>query len=328
MGPMKIRRLLPFLFPLLLFTLFALMITFPSRVPFLNIRLKSGEALASEAFTLSGNSFVMNRVPSGSAPGGTMDIPGALSVAAPFWLGRTEVTRGLYLAAAKNADSLGYEVEALPAPAAADKGKPYLLPAEEVSWAGAVVWCNLLSELLEIESVYRFPGPDGTAGEEPVRKVSDLLSLCAVGGPSMKTDAAGFRLPSAMEWEFAARYRDGAEWTSGTWPSGGIASWIEFSRADLVAHYDRDGPAPAGSLAANALGLFDMSGNVWEWCFDAFEDPKSPAAEPAASSVLPKRASRGGSWMGNAWRIQIGGSFGTAPDVRERGQGFRLARNR
>ncbi len=325
MGQRSFRRLLPVLIPLALLAAFALMITFPSLVPFLNVRLASAEGLDSETFTVSGKDsdrgdarFVMKLVPAGRAPGGTMDLPGALAVSSPFWLGRTEVTRGLYGAVAASGEARGYELAPLPPlPAGVKRGSANSLPVEEITWFDAVVWCNLLSELTGLEPVYRFPGADGGT----VRKVSDLAALCAAGGPAVNAESRGFRLPSSQEWEFAARYRDGSQWTSGTWPSGGVASWIEYSRSDLVAHYDRENPAPVASLASNGLGIFDMSGNVWEWCLDAFTDPES-------ADSLPKRVTRGGSWMGNAWRIQIGGAFGTPPGNRERGQGFRVARNR
>lgn len=324
MSQFNVKRWVSIVLPAVLFIVFALMITFPSRVPFLNVRLKSSAGIETARFTVPGPasersllSFEMKKVPSGIAPGGTMDIPGAVTVPSPFWIGRTEVTRGLYRAVSVGAEALGYEVESLPPPLEQYSGtKPDTLPAEEISWAGAAVWCNLLSERLSLEPVYRRSGADG----EPVRRVEELLKLCESGGPAVNPNADGFRLPYSGEWEFAARYRDGKDWTSGTWPSGGIAAWIEFSRADLVACYDRDSSSPVGSLASNALGLFDMSGNVWEWCFDSFVDSESDIGYPS------KRVTRGGSWMGNAWRIQIGGTFGTAANVRDRGQGFRLAR--
>ncbi len=371
------KTALSVLIPALLFVLFALIVSFPDRVPFLNPSLRSEEGLGTEGFTVPGiagtrasRSFAMKRVPAGIAPGGTLDVPGALRVETPFWLGRTEVTRGLYRSVARGAAAMGYELDAgIIRP---DEGDD--VPVEGISWAGAVVWCNLLSELCSLEPVYRAPGPESPA----VKRVSECLALCAGPSPSLVRDsrAKGFRLPESAEWELAARYRDGTEWTSGTWPSGGIAGWEELSRDDLVAWFDRDGPAAAASLASNALGIYDMSGNVWEWCFDAFgEEPgrgfgpaggeprgtadaagtgttggaagggigrdagsvattspgtaeaagPGPADSPAGEPL--KRVTRGGSWTGRAWRIQIGGAFGSVPDLREIGQGFRLARN-
>jgi formylglycine-generating enzyme required for sulfatase activity len=60
-----------------------------------------------------------------------------------------------------------------------------------------------------------------------------------------------------------------------------------------------------------------MSGNVWEWCFDAFSDEKG----------VEKRVVRGGGWIGTPYRLQIGGEFGSKPEILEQAQGFRVAKS-
>ncbi len=304
------KNLLSFLIPLSLLGLFGLILRFPSLVPRPDYRVKASEGLETTVITVPGCgvSLVLKKVPSGTAPGGSLDEEGALRVESPLWLAETETRVSLFRSVAAKADEYGYDLG--PLPGGVSPGDDY--PQEGVSWIQAVLWCNLLSELCGLEPAYLGSG----SGEEPLRSVAEALSLCLLDpdAPRIRPGAKGFRLPMSAEWEFAARYVDGLAWTSGTWPSGGTASWTEQSRADMVAVYERESNSPAGSLAPNALGLYDMSGSVWEWCYDAF-----------SGSTPLKRTVRGGSWIGRGWRIQIGGSFGTLPDAVEGGQGFRVA---
>ena len=151
--------------------------------------------------------------------------------------------------------------------------------------------------------------------------------------------AKGFRLPTGDEWELAARYigpvqpgieplrseavlRDGLYWTPGDYASGATADYNSDEASEAVAWYstNSDGTShPVKHKSPNALGLYDMSGNVEEWCFDW-----------AAYYTGERRVTHGGSWntvnTGGYETVRIGDSFGVAPDNVSAMKGFRIAR--
>jgi formylglycine-generating enzyme required for sulfatase activity len=129
-----------------------------------------------------------------------------------------------------------------------------------------------------------------------------------------------YRLPTEAEWEYAAR---------GGPPSKQNFVYAGSDKIDDVAWYDgnSDGKThPVGQKKANALGLFDMSGNVWEWCNDWFGDysaenqrnPKGPDSGAA-------RVYRGGGWYDSAPRCRVAYRDFSSPEYRYHNMGFRLA---
>ena len=148
-----------------------------------------------------------------------------------FWLGRAEVTAAEFSAwqAASGASAVS---EANPSLAKA-------LPATNVEWREAIAYCNYLSEKAGLSKAYAL-GEDGVVTAD--------------------WEAEGYRLPTETEFEWAA--------------SGGIYSrrydYSGSSKAEEVAWYNgnADGPKPVKSRASNELGIYDLSGNVWEWCWD------------------------------------------------------------
>ena len=104
-------------------------------------------------------------------------------------------------------------------------------------------------------------------------------------------DATGYRLPTEAEWEYACRAGTTTEFASG--------SDEEMLRKYAVFQASRT--ASGGSKLPNGWGLFDMHGNVWEWCWDGYEkyDAKSPAVDPTGAAGVPNRVFRGGGWGGS-----------------------------
>lgn len=328
-----VKNIIHALIPLTLLVIFALFICFPSDIPFLSIKPSSHAGIGTISFSLTVPvtkeakkgllSFSLKKVPPGVSPSGCTDEPGGTVVTAPYSIGETEVTGALWDAVLSH-------------PAAARfvfTGKQVYGPTSDspvagISWRDAVVFCNALSASLDLAPVYRFA--DGSKVDGPVTSVLDLESLrdAVIAVPT----ANGFRLPSSDEWELAARYIDGTSWTPGSHPSGSETPYYEDTRSSLYAVFAAESAAPARSRASNLLGIYDMSGNVWEWCFDQFDERNGSAGasgnkDGTESLLAGKRVVRGGTWIGTAYRLQIGGKFGSRSDIIEQGQGFRLARN-
>ena len=128
-----------------------------------------------------------------------------------------------------------------------------------------------------------------------------------------------FRLPTEAEWEYAARGRK---------KSNGYKYAGSNIIKEVAWNYDNSGGRahPVKSKESNELGLYDMSGNVWEWCSDAWYDYKSgEEVNPEHDGSLGSdRVMRGGSWRSIARRCRVSIRYGLAPDLRRNNIGFRF----
>ena len=148
----------------------------------------------------------------------------------------------------------------------------------------------------------------------------------------------GLQLPSEAQWEYAAR--SGVETRRGV--SHGVPHGVSLhdryiysgsNNIDSVAWYSKTSKGtstfPVGLLKPNYLGLYDMSGNVWEWCNDWYNKnyyKNSPKINPKGATEDSFRVLRGGSWGNNADHCRVAGRSSNDPDYRDYGMGFRLAR--
>ncbi len=128
-----------------------------------------------------------------------------------------------------------------------------------------------------------------------------------------------FRLPTEAEWEFAAR---GGTKSQGYKYSGsntiGDVAWYTENSGDKTHE--------VGTKQANELGLYDMSGNVWEWCSDWYGEYSSSAqSDPTGPSTGSYRVQRGGSWYDGAWGCRVAIRSGYTPTYRNYYFGLRLA---
>lgn len=193
-----------------------------------------------------------------------------------YEIGRTPVTRAEYDAIAQPAQP------AQPASSAEAAEAGGALPAHPVTWFDAVRWCNLASDAAGYGRAYLIDGR----------------------GVRWDVSASGFRLPTEAEWEWACR-------AGSTGPRYGPLDEIAWSAAD-----ESDGAQPVAGKAANAFGLFDTLGTVWEWCWDYADTAR----------YGDYRSLRGGGWADNEWSLRASVRRGSAPDAVLEDVGFRVAR--
>jgi formylglycine-generating enzyme required for sulfatase activity len=182
-------------------------------------------------------------------------------------------------------------------------------PVSGISWYDAIAYCNWLSRWEELDPAYSIEG-----NFDP----QDWMT----GKVACDFTANGYRLPTEAEWEYAAR---GADKGRGYKFSGSSemdsVGWCK-GNADNRTH-------PSGSKAPNELGIHDMSGNLWEWCWDWYDNryyEKSPASEPKGPDKGLSRVFRGGSWMETDDFCHVTSRLHLDPEGSTEGVGMRLAR--
>ncbi len=137
-----------------------------------------------------------------------------------------------------------------------------------------------------------------------------------------------YRLPTEAEWEYCARAG-----TSTPFNTGGCLSTDQsnyngnYPYSDCTSGVFRATPIAVGSFAANAWGLYDMHGNVWEWCSDWYGSYSTTAVtDPTGPTSGTYRVLHGGSWADNSWDCRSADRDNGSPGGRSRFLGFRLVR--
>jgi formylglycine-generating enzyme required for sulfatase activity len=150
----------------------------------------------------------------------------------------------------------------------------------------------------------------------PVEQVSWTEALVFIKKLNERNDAFSYRLPTESEWEYACH----AQMTGESMGALDALAWY-FNNSANKTH-------PVGEKQANAWGLYDMLGNVWEWCEDVYHDSYKGA--PTDGSAWLKggdqryRVMRGGSWIDNGFYCRVNERIRAMPDTRQRNSGLRL----
>lgn len=257
-------------------------------------------------------------------PTGT-DDSGSTTVEGGYLMATTETTYELWYEVRIWAEANGYYFQnqgregnegTIGAAPTANK----LEPMTTASWRDVIVWLNAASEMVGFHPVYR------TSDGAIIRDSRDANA--SVVDSAVQTENNGYRLPTSYEWEMAARWRNsdadgsilggGRYWTPGDYASGASADYNNSSATGLVSWYDFNSGSrthPVGEKTPNHLGLYDMSGNIWEWIYDWH-----PSYEGSS------RIHRGGSYGTSADHPQVGYFSGIGPHVGSSSLGFRMVR--
>ncbi|MBF0362866.1 MAG: SUMF1/EgtB/PvdO family nonheme iron enzyme [Oligoflexia bacterium] len=264
--------------------------------------------LAGQTSSFAGEdiTFKMVYVPGGlSIKTGVNDDEGIATVTNAYWIAETAVTYELWYAVRTWGIANGYTfaftgAEGSSGAHAAGNGAGSVPgankkhPVTYVSWRDAMMWTNALTEWFNAKNgtSYSCVYYSDAAYTTPIRTVtSGAITRNTLGSqdaPYVKSTASGFRLHTSMEYELAARYKGSDTsnsayeypvgssywWTPGNYASGATANYnnadatgvVAWRTAGNSATHDVKGKTP------NALGIYDMNGNAWQWCFEWYSD--------------------------------------------------------
>ncbi|MDR0551497.1 MAG: formylglycine-generating enzyme family protein, partial [Spirochaetaceae bacterium] len=277
-------------------------------------------ALVIEMVNIPGGNFLMGS-PEGTLDSAPNERPVHQVTLTAFKMGKYEITQGQWNAVMGNNPSY---ITTNPEDGGTEGWKT--LPAANINWYDALVFCNTLSLLEGLTPAYRIDGKTNPADWGAVPNYDNDAADVAWDEVEMVSGSTGYRLPTEAQWEYAARGGNG---------SPGGYTYAGSNDVNAVGWYigNSDGkPHQVGEKAANGLGLYDMSGNIIEWCWDWYGNYSSAAQTDPVGPETPDdpddpiRVIRGGNWATNAQNLRSAlHNFGGL-DTRRDNQGLRLVR--
>ncbi len=277
---------------------------------------------APDGFVLiPGGPFTMGRT---SGDTDSNAPPVSVTVSA-FYMGKYEVTKELWDEVRAWGLSNGYTDLQVGNGTYASKGANH--PVHSINWYAMVKWCNARSQKEDLTPCYTVSGATYKTGS------SDAV-VC-------NWSANGYRLPTEAEWEKAAR--GGVSGKRYPWGTDTIshaqanyyASRTSFGNQSSGGYHPTYAvggtpySSPVGNFAANGYGLYDMAGNMWEWCWDWYGSSyyTDGATNPRGPASGSSRVGRGGGWYDDAGYCRAADRGGNYPGGTNLIIGFRTARS-